>query len=175
MKRLRFFVIVIVSCFILCLCTSCSTLVKQSNSLSADNIDQTNMLLVEKYVLETKELYEHSDREILNINKSVLSRWYPSGSSIMIIPIDDNKDLLLDEYISLVFDGPPNYDSYGKGGPKAYIVEEFMEEINKKSLENVVLNSFIQKDLIITLEFSDGSKVVFDAYYKEIEDYVNDL
>ena len=98
------------------------------------------------------------------------------GSSMMIIPLDDKGEWLLDDYIeknsSLIFDGPPDYDKYGETGSKAYFVEEFMEQINEKRLNGVVPNNFIQKDLIVRLEFADGSKVVFDRYYTELEQFL---
>ena len=37
-------------------------------------------------------------------------------------------------------------------------------------MHNVILKNYWQKDLIITLEYIDGSEVVFDRYYKEIEE-----
>jgi len=113
----------------------------------------------------------YADKEILNINKPVLAQWFPSNASVMmIIPLNDDEKWILDEYISLHFDGPPDYDLYGRGGIKSCFVEIFMEQINEKRFNGIFLNNFIQKDLIITLEFSDGSKIVFDRYYKEIEE-----
>ena len=59
---------------------------------------------------------------------------------------------------------------YGKGGTKSDYVEEFMKQINKKREDNVYLHNFIQKGLVMTLEFSDGDIIVFNRYYKEIEE-----
>jgi len=45
-----------------------------------------------------------------------------------------------------------------------------MKQINKKREDNVYLHNFIQKGLVMTLEFSDGDIIVFNRYYKEIEE-----
>ena len=148
---------IILFCMILCLCTSCS-------------LSQTDAQIIEKAVLKLKETPEFEDKEILNINKPVLAQWYQITSKIMIIPLDDEDNWILDDYIILTFDGQLNYDLYGKGGAKSDYVEKFMEQINEKRLNGFILNNFIQNDLIVTLEFSDNSKVVFDRYYKEIEE-----
>jgi len=146
----------------------------QSISLQVDNnTDITDAQLLEDFIIKVKETYEYADREILEIK---FAQWHPIGSSMMIIPLDDEGEWILDDYIGLTFNGPPTYDMYGKEGLKAEMVEKFIEQINDKHFEGVVLNSFIQKDLIITLEFSDGSLIIFDRYYKEIEenlDYFN--
>ena len=68
------------------------------------------------------------------------------------------------------FVSPLSYELYGKGDPKANFVEEFINLINQKHLDVEILMKFIQKDLIITLKYSDGSEVVFDRYYREIEE-----
>ena len=92
-----------------------------------------------------------------------------------IIPLVDDENEPLNFIIDIPFQSPPNFDSYGRGGPNSHFVEEFMEQINRKHLEGVVLNNFIQRDLIITLEFSDGSEVVFDRFYMEVRENLDDF
>jgi len=132
-------------------------------------------LSVDEIVSELKKRHALNDREILNINKHVFAQWYPMGSSMMIIPLGDDEEWLLDDYISLHFDGPPNYDSYGKGGKNSGFVEIFLHDVNKKYSDNIFLKNFLQHDLIVSLEFSDDSVVVFDRFYMEIEENLIDF
>jgi len=159
MKKLRFLIsIIIISCISLLSISCC--------------MFQTDAKLIKKFVLKLKEERSDSiDVEILNINMPVLARWNFCGCEMLIIALDAKGDWSENnEFISLTLDGTPNYDQYGKSGTKAHFVEQFMEQINEKYLNGIVLNNYIQKDLIITLEFSDGSKVIFDGFYKGIEE-----
>jgi|GEM_PF-3870339 len=139
---------------------------------TVDSDESTKDDLKEKYIAKMKNSPLFSDRELL-INKPVFAQWHQLGASLMIIPLDDNGEWLLDEYIDLSlnldFNAPPNYDSYGKNGSNSHFVEDLIEQINEKHSNGDVLKSFIRKDLIITLEFSDDSTIVFDRYYKEVE------
>jgi hypothetical protein len=133
-----------------------------------DDSNQTDTQRIESIVSKLKESQGFHD-EFLNINKLVSAQWYPINSSMMIIPLNDNGDYITDEFITKSF-AMPFYDNYGMNGSESFWVEEFMTQVNKKTLYNVTLDNFVQKDLVITLEFSDGSKVIFDRYYKEIEE-----
>ena len=188
MKKLYFIFIITLSCIILCLCASCSTQAPEDSELSfiyeqtigenlllpASDIELTDIQILEQYALKLKG--EIPDREIWDINKPVFAQWFPMGCSIMIIPLDYDGKELLDDYFEkgladlLHFAGPPHLDTFGKGGINAHFVEKFMEDINEKRLIGVVLKNLIQKDLIVTLEFSDDSIVIFDRIYKEIEE-----
>ena len=171
MKKLQYLMYV---ALISCLLTSCSTPTAQTNpSLPPNDSSQKDMVSMKDVLPIVKEEYGPQDRDIQNINKLVFARWQQVSSSIMIIPLDDKGNWILDDAIGLSFAGPPSYDLYGKGNSKADVVEKFMEQINEKRSNNIVLKNFIQKDLIVTLEFADGSKVVFDGYYKEIEENLN--
>ena len=172
MKKLQSIVSILLLCYIiLCLCSSCSSPTAQGNSLLHDNaVDTIDSQEIAEFVMKLKERNEFLDREILNIDKLVFTQWHPMGSSIMIIPLNDKGEWLLDEYVDLAFDGSPNYDSYGKDGENAVFVEVFMADINKKQQYGVTLTNFIQKDLVVSLEFSDNSTIVFDRYYKELEE-----
>ena len=134
---------------------------------------QADAQLVEKIASKLKEEREDfRDREILNINRPVSVLWTFSGSGILIIALDDKGDFSEEhDFIDLgSFDGPPDYDKYGRFGSQAHFAEQFIEQANGKRLNGLFLTNFIQKDLIVTLEFSDGSKVIFDRYYKNIEE-----
>ena len=151
---------ILVCCLVILLFAGC-------NVFSTDSQD------IEEFMIKLKEM-RYPDIEILDMNKPVLAQWNQCDACIFIMPLDDEEKGLDESIVELTFDGPPNYDSYGKYGPNGHFVEKFIEQINEKRLNGAVLNSFIQKDLIITLEFSDGSKVVFDRYYKEIEENLDD-
>ena len=137
---------------------------------------QTEEQIIENTVLRFRERgYGIPNREILDINEPVRAIWHQHGGSMNIIPLVDDENAPLDFIIGIPFQSPPNFDSYGRGGPNSHFVETFMEQINEKHLEGIVLNSFIQQDLIITLEFSDGSKVIFDRFYAEIRENLDDF
>jgi hypothetical protein len=117
------------------------------------------------------------DTVILNINRPVRAQWFPGACScVMIILLDDKGELEENaevESIELLLEDiqGPDYASYGPVGSKSHITEKFMEQINKKHSNIIPLISFIRKDLIVTLEFADGDKVVFEGYYNEMKDW----
>ena len=154
MKKLQFLIIII--CISL-LNTSCC-------------VFQTDAQLIEKFALKVKET-SIIDREILNINRPVRLFWCPTcGYDILIYALDDKGGFSKDhDHIYFSFH-PPFYEDYTRGGSKAHFGEQFIEQANKKRFNGLALTNFIVKDLIVTLEFSDGSKVIFDRYYKEIEE-----
>jgi hypothetical protein len=100
--------------------------------------------------------------------------WHPNGASISIIPVDNNGNWDYDVYEDIInFYFHYCFEGYGLGNRKSCIIEEFMEQINKKFSKRIPLINFIQKDLIATFEYADRDKVVFDAYYNEIKYYGN--
>jgi hypothetical protein len=133
-----------------------------------DDIHQTDAQIVEEMILKIKKLGMYEDREQLNINKIVKAQW-SNSASVVIAPLDTNA--VYEKYVYLIFHYI--YESYGRGGRKSCIIEEFMEQINKKRSKRIPLINFIQKDLVATFEYADGDKVVFDAYYNEIKYYGN--
>ncbi|MDR2728814.1 MAG: hypothetical protein LBB56_06755 [Chitinispirillales bacterium] len=140
-----------------------------------NDVHQTDGKIIEKAMLELKKEQAFRDRAILNINKLVKAQWPSNVACIcmLIVLLDDKGELEEDtevKFIDLLFDGPPDYDFYGDGGPKSRIVEKFMTQINKKRSKRIPLINFIQKDLIVTLEFADGDKVIFDGYYNSIKE-----
>jgi len=159
-------------CIIAAFSAMASSVYSQQNEKSSNRhgIHQTDAQIIKKAILVLKEQL-FRDREILNINMRVKAQWHQNGASIVILPLDNNGVWFQDGlvyYIGMRFDGPPEYDLYARGGCRSYIVENFMEQINKKNSDSTSLINFIQKDLIITLEYADGSKVIFDAYYTDI-------
>jgi len=131
---------------------------------------------IKNIIMQIKEIHPYQDREVLDINRPVEARWHPKGVHVMIIPLDEEGDWIVDDYLDLSlilsFDGTPTYDNYSINGSKANYVEKFIDEVNEKHLNNIDLKDFIQKDLIVTLNFSDDSQIVFDRYYKEIEENI---
>jgi len=138
---------------------------------------QTKAALTDKQVIEQVVIrlktttLTFRDYEILNINKLVNVNWRQNGASIYFSAYDDNGvwltrifDTTNKEGISFDFIDPPNYDSdwSDKIGP-------FMKQINRKFSNKIPLVNFIQKDLIATFEYADGSKVIFDVYYAAIQ------
>jgi len=144
------------------------------NLPSENDIHPTDAEIIERAVSILKE-DNFMDKKILNINRLVRAEWSSSalGCECMHIVLLNNIGELEDstkfEYINLEFETPP-YDAYGRYGTKTHIVEKFIEQINKKFLKRIPLMNFIQKDLIVTLEFADSDKVIFDAYYNDIKE-----
>lgn len=134
---------------------------------------QKDARIIENAILELKKQYAFQDREILNIKKYVKAQWHPNGAHIFIILLNDRGKRKKDESLDLIelsFDGPPGYDFYWRGGSKSHTVEKFIKQINEKHSNSTLLINFIQKDLIVTLEFADGDKVVFAEYYNDIKE-----
>jgi len=111
--------------------------------------------------------YPVRDTAELDINRLMRAIWHQNGAYLIIYSFEDDRYKPVDVYISLPFIVPP-YRSYWEGGPKSHIVEKFMKQINEKLSNKIPLINFIQKDLIVILEYADGSKVIFDAYYTGI-------
>jgi hypothetical protein len=153
----------------------------QSVTTIGDGAGQTEDQIIEKAIIAIKRGVL-PDMEILNINRPVMIQWVncACGGCVWIAPLDDKGEWGEDEEayesITLQFtDSPytPAYERYSMRGPKSQIVEKFMEQVNKKHSQKIPLINFIQKDLIVTLEFADGDKVVLDAYYEGIkEDFI---
>ena len=164
----------IVLTLMLFLCSACSSPAEKEIQPSPSATADTSSQLAENVVSKLKERPEFSDNEVLNINKRTFAQRHPMNG-VMIIPLDDEGKSDLAFYIEhsmhLSFDGPPHFDMFGKeDGLYFSDVENFIAETNAKYINGVVLNNFIMKDLVLTLEFSDGSKVVFDKYYADIVD-----
>ena len=182
---------IILACVIMCLYASCSASEKHGNALLPDdNSDQAENQpidsdrekdgLKEAIVLKIKDIDEFRDKELSAINKPVLAVWFQSGCHVMIIPVDDKGGYLLEDYFSLDmnldFHYPGGYDAYYRYGAKADIyVEKFIENVNEKHENGTILKKFIRRDLVVTLEYSDGSEIIFDRYYKEIEENMDDF
>ena len=114
----------------------------------------------------------YSDMEVLNINKFLKIYQLPCacGGCVKVIISDasgerDNNDAY--KNMGMSFGGEP-YNEYSHHGSKSYAVEEFIEQTDDKREDGILLKNFIRKDRIITLEYADGSKVVFDVFYKGI-------
>ena len=134
-----------------------------------NTVTMTKEQELEFYLSKTKDIYGFSDREIYEINKPVFATWIAPSSYIAIFPLDDMGEWIVDERICLYFIGVVYYETYGEYGVNAHYVNKFMKEINELCANGVLLNSFVMKDLIVTLEFSNENKLVFDRYYVELE------
>jgi hypothetical protein len=130
---------------------------------------QMSVGLSDKQVIEKAVLLlRHYDTTVLDINRLMTAKWHQNGGYAVIYSLEDDESKPIDVYIVLSFTDPPPYESYTQGGPDSRIVERFMAQINKKLSNNIPLINFIRKDLIVTLEYADGSKIIFDAYYTDI-------
>jgi len=152
-------------------------LVFLGNEKTENEIIKSDAELVEEIVSKVKEKIGLHDWKMLDIGMPVEACWSPMGSGAFVALLDGNGDWSEEHsFIKLVsFQGTYEYELLGRGSEKAYYFEEFMEQVNKKSPENIALNNIIQKDLIITFEFSDGSEIVFDRFYKEIEENISEF
>ena len=137
-----------------------------SGASYGNDVRQTDVQISEELMLRMKKLHMYEDRETLNINRLVKAVWHQNGASIVIITLDDkgNSDDADKDFIYLWFHH--YHEGYGYGGRKSHIGEKFIKQINNKLSKGVPLINFIQKDLIVTLEYADGDTVVFDAYIK---------
>jgi len=150
--------------------------ISTQNEVSTQNdiVKMTKEQKLETYLLETKSIHGFSDREIYEINKPVFATWGGCSCHIAIFPLDDMGEWIVEEGLKLAFIGVYYYEHYGEYGIKAHYVEKFMKEINELCANGALLNSFVMKDLIVTMEFSDGSKLVFDRYYVELVNHLDD-
>jgi len=173
--RISLGLIIAINCISLHACSSTSMQISELDMFSArGGATSDNEPLKNNEIPDLKINANYSDYAIMGIDKPVHAQWHPNGVSIMIIPLDDDENWILEDYINLQFDGPPNFDTYAKDGINAGYVEEFIDMINDKKANGIILNNYIIKDLIIYLEFSNGSIVTFDRLYKEYVKYAGE-
>jgi len=136
---------------------------------------RTDAQIIENAVMQLKR--DYPDDEILNIYRRVEATWCHACACacVFIILSDDDGKLKKDEGVEIIKELAfmPPYESYAHGGTKSYRVERFITRVNEMQSNGIPLINIIQKDLILTLEFADGTKVVFDEYYKDIKENIS--
>ena len=165
----------------ICFCVSCKTIspiygdvsfssynVSSDSVIESDPSSEQPLDVIARSLLEdTANQFGLNDRIIENIGFLVKAEWSQSGEEVIISYLNDNAIYENGDRISLPFTGEI-YGKYAKGNSNAYEVEAIIEQINLGVSNAKPLMRFEIKDLIITLDFSNGHKVIFDSYYEEL-------
>lgn len=112
---------------------------------------------IQKQINSIKQKYLYlEDMEDSELGYLAKAEWNYSGTGIIIYCLNDVAEYEGGKIFELYFEDSI-FEEYKKGKSLSYMVDDFIEKINDKLNNTRVLLKYEVKDLILTLDFNDGS------------------